>query len=136
MNRIYNPIRIYNHYPTEKFAGFLLKTCNIHVSRFVLWKVSYPAQGTAGKYPEFCLASRTAKEGTVSPIYFVVLNNDSALTLEIVQRWTYYHTYMNYNRSGSIRLPALTQVSLDFIPIWSSIHSSDFTIIFSSTLAR
>ncbi|KAF1739878.1 hypothetical protein MXB_5441 [Myxobolus squamalis] len=56
--------------------------------------------------PNFFLVSQNFTQGTVLPINLVVIYNSSSLTLEQIQRFTYKCTYLYYNWSGTVRVPA------------------------------
>jgi aubergine-like protein len=76
------------------------------------------------RYRDFFLVSQTAKEGTVSPTHFVIVEDTSSFRIDEVQMLAYRMTYMYYNWTGSIRIPAATQVRFSLSIALIFIHSS------------
>lgn len=60
---------------------------------------------------DFFLVSQLIREGTVNPTHYIVLHDDSSPPIEAntIQRIAYATSYMYYNWSGSIRVPAMCQ---------------------------
>lgn len=60
---------------------------------------------------DFYLVSQNMRHGTVTPSHYVVIENESELTPDILQQLSYKLTYQYFNWPGSIRVPAPCQVS-------------------------
>lgn len=55
---------------------------------------------------DFFLVSQHVRQGTVSPTHYIVVNDDSGLKPDHMQRMTYKMTHMYYNWPGTVRVPA------------------------------
>ncbi|CAG0912671.1 unnamed protein product [Notodromas monacha] len=64
-------------------------------------------------FQDFFLVSQFAKEGTVSPTHYVIVENKSNFRIDEIQALTYRMTYMYYNWTGSIRETGSFSVALD-----------------------
>eukprot|EP00095_Tigriopus_kingsejongensis_P008061 maker-scaffold1289_size50518-snap-gene-0.8 protein:Tk08061 transcript:maker-scaffold1289_size50518-snap-gene-0.8-mRNA-1 annotation:"argonaute 3 protein" len=58
------------------------------------------------EYPNFFLVSQKVRQGTVCPTHYIILQNDLGLEAEKVQRLSYMLTFMYYNWTGPVRVPA------------------------------
>jgi len=58
---------------------------------------------------DFYLIPQTARQGTVSPVSFNVLYDDSGLDADKMQRYTYKLCHLYYNWSGTVAVPAPCQ---------------------------
>jgi len=58
---------------------------------------------------DFYLIPQTARQGTVSPVNFNVLFDDSGLEADKLQRFTYKLCHMYFNWSGTVTVPAPCQ---------------------------
>ena len=50
----------------------------------------------------------------MSPTHFVVLDDNSDIKPNLIQRFAYATTFMYFNWPGTIRVPAMCQVSVRF----------------------
>lgn len=57
-------------------------------------------------YFNFFLVSQKAGQGTVAPTHFLVIHNESDMTADHVQIFSYKLTHMYYNWPGTVRVPA------------------------------
>jgi hypothetical protein len=55
---------------------------------------------------DFYLNSADSRQGTCSPTHYTVLHDDTQLTAIQIYKLTYYLTYLCYNTTKSIRVPA------------------------------
>ena len=55
---------------------------------------------------DFYLNSADSRQGTCSPTHYIVLHDDTDLTAIQIYKLTYYLTYLCYNTTKSIRVPA------------------------------
>ena len=55
---------------------------------------------------DFYLNSADSRQGTCSPTHYTVLYDDTELTAIQIYKLTYYLTYLSYNTTRSIRVPA------------------------------
>jgi len=58
---------------------------------------------------DFFLISQSVRQGTVNPTSYNIIHNESGLTSDILQRLTYKLTYLYFNWSGTVRVPAVCQ---------------------------
>ena len=58
---------------------------------------------------DFFLISQSVRQGTVNPTSYNVIHNESGLSPCILQRLTYKLTYLYFNWSGTVRVPAVCQ---------------------------
>ncbi|KAF0987090.1 hypothetical protein HZS_3491 [Henneguya salminicola] len=61
---------------------------------------------TSSEFVNFYLVSQNFTQGTILPINIAVLYNNTNLSLEQIQRFTYKCTYLYFNWSGTVRVPA------------------------------
>ena len=59
--------------------------------------------------PNFFLVSQKVSEGTVSPTHYVLLYDNSSMSVDDSQKISYKLTHMYYNWPGAIRVPAPCQ---------------------------
>ncbi|XP_030079059.1 protein argonaute-3 isoform X2 [Drosophila hydei] len=55
---------------------------------------------------DFFLVSQAVRHGTVSPMHFIVLRDDSNYGPDIIQKLSYKLCYLYYNWPGTVRIPA------------------------------
>jgi hypothetical protein len=55
---------------------------------------------------DFYLNSADSRQGTCSPTHYIILHDDTELTAIQIYKLTYYLTYLCYNTTKSIRVPA------------------------------
>ena len=55
---------------------------------------------------DFYLNSADSRQGTCSPTHYTILHDDTELTAIQIYKLTYYLTYLCYNTTKSIRVPA------------------------------
>lgn len=60
---------------------------------------------------DFYLVSQKMRHGTATPCHYVVIENETNLSPDILQQMSYKLTYQYFNWPGSIRVPAPCQVS-------------------------
>ncbi|XP_038122427.1 protein aubergine [Culex quinquefasciatus] len=58
---------------------------------------------------DFYLVSQSVRQGTVSPTSYNVLYDESGLTADQLQVYTYKQTHLYYNWSGTVGVPAVCQ---------------------------
>ncbi|ODN06661.1 Protein argonaute-3 [Orchesella cincta] len=58
---------------------------------------------------DFFLVSQLVNEGTVSPTHYVVLEDNSNVSPDFIQKFAFATSFMYYNWTGSIRVPAMCQ---------------------------
>ncbi|CAL8071261.1 unnamed protein product [Orchesella dallaii] len=58
---------------------------------------------------DFYLVSQQVRHGTVNPTHFIVLNPDDDISPDLIQKLAYVTTFMYYNWSGTVRVPAMVQ---------------------------
>lgn len=58
---------------------------------------------------DFFLVSQSVRQGTVSPTSYNILHDESGLTADQFQSYTYKQTHLYYNWSGTVAVPAVCQ---------------------------
>ncbi|GAB0086881.1 hypothetical protein DMENIID0001_010870 [Sergentomyia squamirostris] len=58
---------------------------------------------------DFFIVSQSTKEGTISPTSYNVIWDESGLSADRIQIWTYKMTHLYYNWSGNVKVPAVCQ---------------------------
>lgn len=58
---------------------------------------------------DFLIASQKVNQGTVTPTHYVVIHDDSDMTPDQCQRFTYKLCHLYYNWPGTVRVPAPCQ---------------------------
>lgn len=61
---------------------------------------------------DFFLVSQLVNQGTVTPTHYIVVDDNTQMSPDRIQRLSYKLTHMYYNWSGTVRVPAPCQVSL------------------------
>ncbi|XP_059612414.1 protein aubergine-like [Phlebotomus argentipes] len=58
---------------------------------------------------DFYLVSQSTRTGTISPASYNVIYDESGLSANHIQMWTYKMTHLYYNWSGNVKVPAVCQ---------------------------
>ncbi|XP_059608003.1 protein piwi-like [Phlebotomus argentipes] len=58
---------------------------------------------------DFFLVSQSTRSGTISPASYNVIFDESGLSPDRIQIWTYKMTHLYYNWSGNVKVPAVCQ---------------------------
>ncbi|CAL8111645.1 unnamed protein product [Orchesella dallaii] len=58
---------------------------------------------------DFFLISQLVREGTVSPTHYVVLEDNSNISPDLIQKFAFATSFMYFNWTGSVRVPAMCQ---------------------------
>ncbi|XP_014469139.1 PREDICTED: piwi-like protein 1 isoform X2 [Dinoponera quadriceps] len=64
---------------------------------------------TRRNYYDFFLVPQSVRQGSVSPIHYIVLHDSSDMKTDHIQRFTYKLCHLYYNWPGTIRVPAPCQ---------------------------
>lgn len=51
-------------------------------------------------------------QGTVSPTHYVVIHDESEMSVDTIQKLSYKMTHLYYNWNGTVRVPAPCQVRI------------------------
>lgn len=69
---------------------------------------------TRSEMYDFFLVAQAVRQGTVSPIHFVVLKDDFNYGPDIIHKLSYKLCFLYYNWPGTIRIPACCMVIIIF----------------------
>ena len=58
---------------------------------------------------DYYIVSQSVRQGTVSPAYYNILYDDTALTVDNLQNLTYAQSCMYFNWNGPVKVPAQCQ---------------------------
>ncbi|CAL8139170.1 unnamed protein product [Orchesella dallaii] len=89
---------------------------------------------TRRTYFDFYMVSQQVRHGTVNPTHFVVMNPNDEIKTDLIQKLAYVTSFMYYNWSGTVRVPAMVQYAHKLADLLSRHVKAPPNAKFSSTL--
>ncbi|XP_055696038.1 protein aubergine-like [Lutzomyia longipalpis] len=79
---------------------------------------------------DFFLVSQATRQGTISPTSYNVIFDESGLSPDKIQIWTYKMTHLYYNWSGNVKVPAVCQYAQKLaLLVGQHIHQEPNTLL-------